>query len=289
MNEQSRRLIIVSGLSGAGKTVVLNTLEDLSYYAIDNLPVSLLNELIEQFSTKDGNLAKQIVIGIDARNTHDEFSLLPNTISSLRDKNISTDLIFIEASDDVLTKRFSETRRKHPLSTEDTSLADAIKLERYVIGELAEAADLCIDTSHMQLNELREIVRYRIAQREKAALSIQFMSFGYKNGIPKDADFVFDLRCLPNPYWNKDLRKYSGKDKPIIEFLLKQDNVNQMLSDLKQFLEKWIPQFEADSRSYLSIAFGCTGGHHRSVFIVEQLANVFSNTDKQVIIRHRDL
>jgi len=289
MNEQTRRLIIVSGLSGAGKTVVLNTLEDLSYYTIDNLPVSLLNELIDQFSTEDSKLAKQIVIGIDARNTQDDFSFLPKTISSLRKKNISTDLIFVEASDDVLTKRFSETRRKHPLSSDETSLTDAIKLERYIIGELAEAADLAIDTSHMQLNELRDIVRSRIAQRENTTLSLQFMSFGYKNGIPKDADFVFDLRCLPNPYWNKDLRKYSGKDEPIIEFLLKQNDVKQMLSDLEHFLERWIPQFEADSRSYLSIAFGCTGGHHRSVFIVEQLANIFSSSNKQVIIRHRDL
>lgn len=166
MNEQTRRLIIVSGLSGAGKTVVLNTLEDLSYYTIDNLPISLLNELVDQFSAEDSKLAKQIVIGIDARNTHDDFSFLPKTTSSLKEKNISTDLIFIEASDNVLTKRFSETRRKHPLSTNETSLTDAIKLERHIIGELAEAADLCIDTSHMQLNELRDIIRNRIAQRE---------------------------------------------------------------------------------------------------------------------------
>lgn len=289
MNDQSRRLIIVCGLSGAGKTVVLNALEDLSYYTIDNLPATLLNELIDQFSKEDNKLAKQIVIGIDARNMHHNYSFLPETLLSLRKKNISTDLIFIEANDDVLTKRFSETRRKHPLSSDSTSLTDAIKQERNVIGILAEAADLCIDTSHMQLNELRDIVRNRIAQKEKAALSIQFMSFGYKNGIPKDADFVFDLRCLPNPYWNKDLRKYSGKDEPIIDFLLKQDSAKEMLSDLEHFLNRWIPQFEADSRSYLSIAFGCTGGHHRSVFITEQLATVFNNSDRQVIIRHRDL
>jgi RNase adapter protein RapZ len=289
MNEKDRRLIIVSGLSGAGKTVVLNTLEDLSYYAIDNLPVSLLNALIEQFSEKDSKLAKQIVIGIDARNSHDDFSFLPETIKSLRDKGISTELIFIEANDDVLTKRFSETRRKHPLSTDSVSLTDAIQQERKIIGPLAEASDLCIDTSLMQLHELRNIVRKRIDQRKKARLSLQFMSFGYKNGIPKDADFVFDLRCLPNPYWKKNLRQYSGKDQPIIDFLSKQETVDQMLNDLEQFLKRWIPQFEADNRSYLSIAFGCTGGHHRSVFITEQLASKFSHADKQLIIRHRDL
>jgi UPF0042 nucleotide-binding protein len=289
MNEQERRLIIVSGLSGAGKTVVLNTLEDLSYYAIDNLPVSLLNTLIEQFSAKDSQLAKQIVIGIDARNTHDDFSFLPKIITSLRDHDISTELIFIEANDEVLTKRFSETRRKHPLSSDSLSLTDAIKQERKIIGTLAEAADLCIDTSHMQLHELRDIVRKRIDQHKKARLSLQFMSFGYKNGIPKDADFVFDLRCLPNPYWNKNLRQYTGKDEPIIDFLSKQDAVQLMQNDLETFLKRWIPQFEADNRSYLSIAFGCTGGHHRSVFVVEQLSTKFSGEDKEVIIRHRDL
>lgn len=289
MNEQERRLIIVSGLSGAGKTVVLNALEDLSYYTIDNLPVSLLNILIEQFSETDNKLAKQIAIGIDARNSLDDFSFLPETIASLQNKDIPTELIFIEANDDVLTKRFSETRRKHPLSSDSVSLTDAIKQERKIIDALAESADLRIDTSHMQLHELRSIVRERIDQRKKTSLSLQFMSFGYKNGIPKDADFVFDLRCLPNPYWNKDLRKYSGKDEPVIDFLSKQNITQQMLNDLEHFLERWIPQFEADNRSYLSIAFGCTGGHHRSVFIVEQLANKFNKTDRKVIIRHRDL
>jgi RNase adapter protein RapZ len=289
MNEQERRLIIVSGLSGAGKTVVLNTLEDLSYYTIDNLPVSLLNTLIEQFSEEDNKLAKQIVIGIDARNCLDDYSFLPEMIASLKNKNIPTELIYIEANDDVLTKRFSETRRKHPLSSDSVSLTDAINKERKVIEVLAEAADLRIDTSHMQLHELRDIVHKRMGQREKARLSLQFMSFGYKNGIPKDADFVFDLRCLPNPYWKKDLRKYSGKDKPVIEFLSKQDSVKLMLDDLEHFLERWIPQFEADNRSYLSIAFGCTGGHHRSVFMAEQLATKFNEINKQVIIRHRDL
>jgi RNase adapter protein RapZ len=289
MSEETRRLIIVSGLSGAGKTVVLNTLEDLSYYTIDNLPISLLKTLIKQFSENDNSLANHIAIGIDARNNLNDFSFLPETIASLNNLDIPAELIFIEAEDDVLTKRFSETRRKHPLSSDNTSLSDAIKQERFIVGVLAEAADLRIDTSHMQLHELRDIIRKRIDQRKEARLSLQFMSFGYKNGIPKDTDFVFDLRCLPNPYWNKDLRKFSGKDQPVIDFLSKQDDVKQMMEDIEQFLNKWMPHFEADNRSYLSIAFGCTGGHHRSVFIVEQLADKFSKINKQVIIRHRDL
>jgi RNase adapter protein RapZ len=289
MNEKDRRLIIVSGLSGAGKTVVLNTLEDLSYYTIDNLPVSLLNELIKQFSKNDSDIPRLIAIGIDARNKKSALDLLPEKIKSLLSQQISTELVYIDANDEVLTKRFSETRRKHPLSSNTVSLLDAIHQERELTLEIAQAADLRVDTSFMQLNELRDIVRERIARREKAILSLQIISFGYKNGIPKDSDFVFDLRCLPNPYWKKHLRQFSGKDQPIIDFLSKQDNVIQMLNDLQRFLETWIPQFEADNRSYLSIALGCTGGHHRSVFITEQLTKKFTEQGKQVIMRHRDL
>ncbi|GJM05743.1 MAG: nucleotide-binding protein [marine bacterium B5-7] len=289
MKEIDRRLIIVSGLSGAGKTVVLNTLEDLSYYTIDNLPISLLGELITQFSKDDSDLPSLIAIGIDARNKKNELDYLPERIKSLLDKKISTELIYIDANDEVLTKRFSETRRKHPLSSDQVSLLDAIHKERESTLEIAQASDLRVDTSFMQLNELRDIVRERIARREKAILSLQIISFGYKNGIPKDSDFVFDLRCLPNPYWKKHLRQYTGKDQPIIDFLSKQDSVMQMLNDVEGFLERWIPQFETDSRSYLSIACGCTGGHHRSVFIVERLAKKFTQQGKQVIMRHRDL
>ncbi len=289
MSTTGRRLIIVSGLSGAGKTVVLNMLEDLSYYTIDNLPISLLSELVAQFSKDDGYIPDLIAIGIDARNKKSDLDYLPERIKSLLDKKISAELIYIDANDEVLTKRFSETRRKHPLSNDQVSLLDAIHQERESTLEIAQAADLRIDTSFMQLNELRDIVRERIARKEKAIMSLQIISFGYKNGIPKDSDFVFDLRCLPNPYWKKHLRQYSGKDQPIVDFLLKQESVIQMLSDLEAFLESWIPKFETDNRSYLSIACGCTGGQHRSVFIVEQLAKKFTSQGKQVIIRHRDL
>lgn len=289
MNNEDRRLIIVSGLSGAGKTVVLNSLEDLSYYTIDNLPISLLNELISQFSNNDNNLANLIAIGIDARNSRSELAFLPERIRALTEKNVSSELIYIDANDEVLTKRFSETRRKHPLSSDTVSLLDAIHQEREFILEVAEAADLRIDTSHMQLNELRDIVRERIAKRDKAILSLQIISFGYKNGIPKDSDYVFDLRCLPNPYWKKHLRRFCGKDQPIIDFLSKEKNVIDMLHDIEHFLDRWIPRFDADNRSYLSIACGCTGGQHRSVYIAEQLVKKFEAQGKPVIIRHRDL
>jgi RNase adapter protein RapZ len=289
MEETERRLIIVSGLSGAGKTVVLNSLEDLSFYTIDNLPISLLSELISQFSKDDTDLPGLIAIGIDARNKKKYLDQLPEKIKSFLNKRVKIELIYIDANDEILTKRFSETRRKHPLSSDQMSLLDAIHKEREITLEISQVSDLHIDTSFMQLKELRDIVCERIARRKKSILSLQLISFGYKNGIPKDSDFIFDLRCLPNPYWEKFLREYSGKDEPVIEFLLKQKSVTQMLSDLEIFLERWLPRFEMDNRSYLTIGFGCTGGHHRSVFIVEQLAKKFVREQRQVIIRHRDL
>ena len=289
MKETKRRLIIVSGLSGAGKTVVLNSLEDLSCYTIDNLPISLLSELISQFSKEDTDLPELVAIGIDARNKKNDLDYLPKRIKSFLNEKIKIELIYIDANDEVLTKRFSETRRKHPLSSDQVSLLDAIHKEREITLEIAQASDLLIDTSFMHLKELRDIVCERIVRRNKSILSLQIISFGYKNGLPKDSDFIFDLRCLPNPYWEKHLRQYTGKDEPIIEFLLKESSVMQMLYDLKYFLEKWIPRFEMDNRSYLTIACGCTGGHHRSVFIAEQLAKNFVQEERQVIIRHRDL
>ena len=289
MEETERRLIIVSGLSGAGKTVVLNSLEDLSFYTIDNLPIILLSELISQFSKDDTDLPGLIAIGIDARNKKKYLDQLPEKIKSFLNKRVKIELIYIDANDEILTKRFSETRRKHPLSSDQMSLLDAIHKEREITLEISQVSDLHIDTSFMQLKELRDIVCERIARRKKSILSLQLISFGYKNGVPKDSDFIFDLRCLPNPYWEKFLRQYSGKDEPVIEFLLKQKSVTQMLSDLEIFFERWLPRFEMDNRSYLTIGFGCTGGHHRSVFIVEQLAKKVMREQRQVIIRHRDL
>jgi UPF0042 nucleotide-binding protein len=289
MNEQGRRLIIVSGLSGSGKTVVLNTLEDQAFYCIDNLPVSLLDELAVQLVNPSASFPTVVAIGIDARNPENNLSILPKSIASLKQQHVITELVFIEANDDVLTERFSETRRKHPLSSNSVSLSDAITKEREILGVLSETADLRIDTSHLLLHELRDLVRERITRRPIGALSLQFISFGYKNGIPRDADFVFDVRCLPNPYWNKTLRPFSGKDEPVINFLGEQEKVKEMLMQLRTFLDYWIPCFEADNRSYLCIAFGCTGGQHRSVYIADQLTSYFQQKNIHVIARHRDI
>lgn len=289
MKSQARRLIIVSGLSGAGKSIALNTLEDLGLYCIDNLPVSLLQEFAQQVENGVIQATREVAIGIDARNPKSEIEKLPEIINKLRKTPLNVDLVFIEANDDVLTRRFSETRRKHPLSTKTISLPKAISREKKIMENLSEYADIRIDTSHTLLHELRDIVRKRIANRPLAELSIQFISFGYKHGIPKDADFVFDSRCLPNPYWNKNLRSLTGKDPAVIKFLSKQKITSEMIDQIRKFLDCWIPRFEADNRSYLTVAVGCTGGQHRSVYITEKLGEFFRDMGKQVIIIHRDI
>ncbi len=286
---KNRRLIIVSGLSGAGKSVVLNTLEDLDFYCIDNLPVSLLDELITLVINDKNEMPPEVAVGIDARNPADSLSSLPDSIAKFRAEGIATELVFMEAGDDELTKRYSETRRKHPLSSKEVSLTDAISNERVILSDLSDLADLRIDTSHTVVHDLRNIVRERIANRISSELSILFLSFGFKRGIPREADFVFDVRCLPNPHWDKNLRRYTGQDQAVINFLTAQPLVVEMLDQLKVFLGHWIPRFEAENRSYLCVSIGCTGGHHRSVFLVEQLAAHFLALDNKVLIRHRDL
>lgn len=286
---KQQRLIIVSGMSGAGKTVALNTLEDLGFYCIDNLPISLLKHVNDDFIQQNRKSYDLIAIGIDARNPEHDFSELPKYIHELEKNNINAEVLFIDADNDVLTKRFSETRRKHPLSDEKTPLNKAIQQERNIIGTLAECAEIRIDTSVMQLHELRALIKHRVAEHDGNTMSVQLISFGYKHGIPQDADFVFDVRCLVNPYWKKSLRPYSGKDPAVVEFLSKDESVNTMLDDIHNFIAYWIPKFEDDNRSYLSIAIGCTGGHHRSVFISEQLAKRLKQKKSNLILTHRDL
>lgn len=284
-----RRLIIISGLSGAGKTIVLNTLEDLGFYCVDNLPVSLLPEFAAHIRSGIIQDSREIAIGIDARSPARDIASLPAVMGNLEKTGLRPELVFVEASDKILTRRFSETRRKHPLSSRHISLPAAIGQERAMMADLGELADTRIDTTYTLLHDLREQVRKRIARHPVSQLSIQFTSFGYKHGIPRDADFVFDARCLPNPYWNTKLRKLTGKDPAVIRFLHGQKQVGRMIRHLTTFLTAWIPRFEAENRSYLCIAIGCTGGNHRSVYIVEQLAGYFRKRGKHVIINHRDM
>jgi len=284
-DSDKRRLIFISGLSGAGKSVVLHTLEDINYYCIDNFPIGLLDKLFEQIHQYPANIA----IGINARNQEKLIPTLPECMRRFKGSNIDTELIFLEADNDILQKRYSETRRKHPFSTENESLHDAIQKEQELLKILADIADIKIDTSHTTVHDLRKTINERVVGRKHTSLSIQLVSFGFKHGIPRDADFIFDVRCLPNPYWETSLRAYSGKDKPVIDYLNQQPLVGKMTWQLASFLTEWIPCFEAESRSYLTIGVGCTGGRHRSVFIVEQLSATILDLGKQAIIKHRDL
>jgi len=289
MTAQPCRLVILSGLSGAGKSIALNSLEDLGFYCVDNLPIGLLNEFVNQLSDPSARISGNLAIGIDARDPSYDFSRVITFIDELNGKGIPAELVFMEADDDILTKRFSETRRKHPLSSDSVPLIDAIREERRILEPLSEHADVHIDTSRTLLHELRDLIRIQVARSEKPGLSLQLLSFGFKHGIPRDADFVFDVRCLPNPHWKKELQPFTGLDEPVAEFLGQQALVLDMIDHIRGFLDHWIPKFEADNRSYLSIAIGCTGGHHRSVYIVKQLADYFAEKNRKVIVRHRDI
>ncbi len=279
------RIIFVSGLSGAGKTIVLNTLEDINFYCIDNFPIGLLKTFSQQLDLYPKNIA----IGINIRNQELLIESLGECIDTFRKSQINTELIYLEADDDTLTKRYSETRRKHPFSDNNMPLKDAIQNEHKLLTPLAVIADIKIDTSHTTIHDLRKLISQRVAGRNNNSLSIQLESFGYKYGNPRDADFQFDVRCLPNPYWEKTLRSFSGKDPEVIKFLEQQPLVLKMSEQLSLFLLEWLIHFEAENRSYLTIAVGCTGGRHRSVYLIDKLAAELVSKGKSDIVRHRDL
>ncbi|OQW91450.1 MAG: RNase adaptor protein RapZ [Beggiatoa sp. IS2] len=280
------KLVIVSGLSGAGKTIALHSLEDMGAYCVDNLPVSLLPAFAEH--SKKLEIAHECTaVGIDARTADArEIAELLQTLTHL---SIPHEVLFLEASDGVLIKRFSETRRRHPLTSAQVPLAEAIQHERKLLEPLASLADVRVNTGQLHVHQLRDLIRLRIHLRPVQGLSLLFQSFGYKYGIPNDVDFVFDVRCLPNPHWQAELRPLTGRDRPVIHFLETQPQVQQMLEQLTHFLDVWVPQFAAENRNYLTIAIGCTGGQHRSVYFVEQLAWHFSQRREGVLVRHREL
>jgi UPF0042 nucleotide-binding protein len=283
------RLIIVSGLSGSGKSVALHVLEDLGYYCVDNLPAALLNSVVEEVRSGDDQAQRLLAVGIDARNRRNDLGSLPKLIADLQRRDIQTDMLFLQASDDVILKRYSETRRRHPLAEQGTALLSAISKERAMLGDIADVADLTIDTSRTSIYELAEAIRERIVQRSADSLSVLIESFGFKNGIPADADFVFDLRCLPNPYWTMELRGLTGKDPEVREFLGSHVLVNTMFADILAFLERWIPEYSGLHRSYLTVAVGCTGGQHRSVYMVDMLAEALRKIHDPVLTRHNEL
>lgn len=280
------KLIIVSGLSGAGKTIALHSLEDMGAYCVDNLLLGLLPAFAEQAGKLDCDL-EYIAVGVDARTitAHN----MPSFLQTLELTPIPYQVLYLEADDAVLIKRFSETRRKHPLTTQNVPLVDAIKHERQLLEPLARRAQIRINTSLMHVHQLRDMIRLRVGLQETQEPALLFQSFGFKYGIPFDADFVFDVRCLPNPHWKPSLRNLTGCDILVKKFLQGQPKVQQMREHLLKFLEDWIPQFTAENRNYLTVAIGCTGGQHRSVYMAEQLAEHFSQHHDRVLVRHREL
>jgi UPF0042 nucleotide-binding protein len=283
------RLIIVSGLSGSGKSVALHMLEDIDFYCVDNIPAALLKPFISHTVRAMGDTYPRTAVGLDARNRASEIETIPALVAELRRSNINCEVLYLHAAEEVLLKRYAETRRKHPLVTGEVGLREAIALERKLLEPITTAADWVIDTSNMGVHALRDLIRERIERRREGQLSLMFESFGYKHGIPGDADFVFDVRSLPNPHWETALRKLNGRDPAVIEYLAGFASVRSMIADLTAFLEKRLSEFSQANRSYLTIAIGCTGGQHRSVYIAEQLAEHFRKAYPQVLTRHDSL
>jgi RNase adapter protein RapZ len=284
------KLVIVSGLSGSGKSVALHALEDLGYYCIDNLPIFLLKDLALGLERSSQGAFGKTAVGIDARNQSEHLRELPALIRDLQARAFDCRVLYLEAHPETLLKRFSETRRKHPLTGRERSLAEAIELERRLLEPILSDADLRYDTTHTNVHQLRDLVRERFGGDDaQAQVSILLQTFGYKHGVPQDADFVFDVRCLPNPHWQSALRPLTGLDLKVAEFLEQAPDAKAMRDDLVRFFDRWIPSFEADGRSYLTIAIGCTGGQHRSVYMAEQLRRHFEAGGRKVMVRHREL
>jgi UPF0042 nucleotide-binding protein len=283
------RLIIVSGLSGSGKSIALNMLEDLGWFCTDNIPVGLLNAFISHAVQRPGELYDKLAVGLDARNDPLEIAQVPAMLRGLRRSGIQSELIYLAAEEETLLRRFGETRRRHPLVRAGLDLRGAIAEELSLLDPLTDGADLVIDTTRTSVHQLREQIRARVEPRTKDRLSIMFESFGYKHGIPGGADFVFDARTLPNPYWVPALQTYNGMDPPVIEFLSNEPTVTGLLNDIIEFIDRRIPLYQTNNRAYLTVAIGCTGGQHRSVYLVEQLTKHFSNRYTGVVGRHSSL
>lgn len=289
MTDPRPPLFIVSGLSGSGKSVALRTLEDLDCYCVDNLPSDLLPQFVR--SIVDGHAPPaRLAVGIDVRNRREDLSDLPHALAEVGGMGFQHQLIFLDTRDQVLLKRYSETRRRHPLSQEGMPLADAVALERKMLKPLVSIADRVIDTSELNVHQLRRLIVTELGMGMTPSLSILLESFAYKHGVPADADFVFDARCLPNPHWDPRLRPLSGRDGPVREYLDAQPLVAQFFTQVAGFLDNWLPCFESDNRSYVTIAIGCTGGRHRSVYLAERLAAHCRGKGRDgVLTFHREL
>ena len=286
MGNTKQDIIIVSGMSGGGKSTALNALEDLGYYCIDNLPGALLPYFGPQISANP-KLYKKVALGIDARSRESDLQVVLDWMFSLRETGLNCRLLFITAEKPVLIKRFSETRRRHPLTGSDKILPDAIENEAQLLELLRRRSDLVIDSSHTNIHQLRRQV-WNFVDRHSSDMSIVLQSFAYKQGVPQDADFIFDARTLPNPYWQDELRGLTGMDEPVRVWLGGDEQVIKMSQDIENFMHTWLTAFQEAQRSYVTICIGCTGGKHRSVYLAERLAESLGKDHENVLVHHRE-
>jgi len=282
------QLVIISGRSGSGKSIALQALEDLGYYAIDNLPAMLLGSLVDEL--RDQGDRAHLAVSIDARNLPGALARLPSLLEDLRQRKIDFQVIYLTTDARILLERYSATRRRHPLTRDsEMTLEEAINKEEETLLDIRDLADLLIDTSRLSVHDLRRRITDQVAHRRRDKLTLTLESFGYKRGVPLDADLVFDVRCLPNPYWDPTLRQFTGRDANIVAFLSGYPIVDAMTNDIQAWLERWLPAYQDSQRSYMTIAIGCTGGQHRSVYMVEQLAERLVHSMGEIQLRHREL
>lgn len=287
MSSDLQHLVIVSGLSGAGKSTALNALEDMGYHCVDNLPASLLRDFGQQLIAEP-ELYHRVALGLDARAAGLRLEEIPPWLESLLESGLQVQLLFLNASDEVLVKRFSETRRKHPLAGDQGSLQAAIARERDLLEVVRDSADHEIDTGDTNIHQLRHLT-WKFVGPDSDGMTVVVQSFGFSKGVPSDADYVFDLRALPNPYWDAELRPLTGRDPEVAKFLAAEDAVADKLDDITSFLQRWLPDIQATHRSFITVCLGCTGGRHRSVFITERVAERLREHFNEVMIHHRDL
>jgi UPF0042 nucleotide-binding protein len=283
------KLVIISGRSGSGKSTALHVLEDAGFNCIDNFPVGLLPALVHTSLRDDRERSQRMAVSIDARNSAADLKRFPEILLSLDRMDLDVEVIYLDALGPTLVKRFSETRRRHPLTNEATDLRQAIEAERELLASIADLADLVIDTTQLATATLADLISVRIADKATPGLSLLFRSFGFKFGIPVDGDLVFDIRCLPNPHYVPELRRQTGRDEAVRVFLEQNEDVLTMYEDIRRFLETWLPKFEENNRIYMTVAIGCTGGQHRSVYMAEKLGLHFRQTIPNVLVRHREL
>jgi len=282
------KLVIVSGLSGSGKTIALHTLEDAGYYCVDNLPVGLLADFVTTMMNNKPRLYDLIAVAVDARSGIEDISRFGDILREIKSMDIETEVLFLTAKVEKLLTRFNETRRKHPLSRKGLPLVEAIHVERSILKNISSNADLGIDTTELNVHELRHVITHRLNHHNDETMAILIQSFGFKHGLPADTDFIFDVRCLPNPHWESKLQPLTGKDQPVIDYLEGFAEVKDMQDSILQFMNKWIPCFEKEGRSYMTLSIGCTGGQHRSVYLTEKITLHLQQQRENVSIRHRE-